>query len=140
MTIRFATKWLPGATERLSELRRDTLGEIRLYELRHGEAISQAEPAGRLDVIQGAISKLEHSEDLRVSTLRQTSKRSVHASNSSRCSMTRIEKSRCAWRRLRAGNSCAVTALRSRTLRRLPLARAPGEQRDCRVGRRQRGQ
>lgn len=27
--------------------------------------------AGRLDVTQGAISKLEHSEDVRVSTLRQ---------------------------------------------------------------------
>ncbi len=38
---------------------------------RHGEAISQAELAGRLDVTQGAISKLEHSEDVRVSTLRQ---------------------------------------------------------------------
>lgn len=45
--------------------------EIRLYELRHGDAISQAELAGRLDVTQGAISKLEHSDDVRVSTLRQ---------------------------------------------------------------------
>ena len=33
--------------------------------------ISQVELAGRLDVTQGAISKLEHSEDVRVSTLRQ---------------------------------------------------------------------
>jgi hypothetical protein len=32
----------PGAPERLTELRRETLEEIRLYELRHGEAISQA--------------------------------------------------------------------------------------------------
>ena len=61
----------PGATERLAELRADTLEEVRLYELRHGEAISQAALAGRLDVTQGAISKLEHSEDVRVSTLRQ---------------------------------------------------------------------
>ncbi len=61
----------PGATDRLAELRRDTIQEIRLYELRHEEAISQAELAGRLDVTQGAISKLEHSEDVRVSTLRQ---------------------------------------------------------------------
>lgn len=61
----------PGATERLASLRVETLEEIRLYELRHGEAISQAELAGRLDVTQGAISKLEHSEDVRVSTLRQ---------------------------------------------------------------------
>lgn len=61
----------PGAAERMAVLREDTLEEIRLYELRHGEAISQAELAGRLDVTQGAISKLEHSEDVRVSTLRQ---------------------------------------------------------------------
>ena len=61
----------PGATERLASLRVETFEEIRLYELRHGEAISQAELAGRLDVTQGAISKLEHSEDVRVSTLRQ---------------------------------------------------------------------
>ena len=39
--------------------------------MRHTAAVSQAELAGRLDVTQGAISKLEHSEDVRVSTLRQ---------------------------------------------------------------------
>ena len=61
----------PGAHDRLAELRNDTLEEIRLYELRHGEAISQVELAGRLDVTQGAISKLENSEDVRVSSLRQ---------------------------------------------------------------------
>ncbi len=61
----------PGAVERLAGLRADTLEEIRLYELRHAEAVSQAELAGRLDVTQGAISKLEHSDDVRVSTLRQ---------------------------------------------------------------------
>lgn len=60
-----------GAPERLAALRADTLAEIGLYELRHSEAISQAELAGRLDVTQGAISKLEHSDDVRVSTLRQ---------------------------------------------------------------------
>ncbi len=61
----------PGAPERMAVLRAGTLEEIRLFELRHGEAISQAELAGRLDVTQGAISKLEHSDDVRVSTLRQ---------------------------------------------------------------------
>jgi DNA-binding transcriptional regulator YiaG len=61
----------PGAAERLAALRAETLDEIHLYELRHGEAVSQAELAGRLEVTQGAISKLEHSEDVRVSTLRQ---------------------------------------------------------------------
>jgi DNA-binding Xre family transcriptional regulator len=61
----------PGARERLATARADTLEEIRLYQLRHAEAVSQAELAGRLDITQGAISKLEHSEDVRVSTLRQ---------------------------------------------------------------------
>ncbi len=40
----------PGAAERLAGLRAATLEEIRLYALRHGEASSQAELAGRLDV------------------------------------------------------------------------------------------
>ena len=61
----------PGAKERLAAKRAETLDEIRLYELRHAEAVSQVELAGRLDVTQGAISKLEHSDDVRVSTLRQ---------------------------------------------------------------------
>jgi DNA-binding Xre family transcriptional regulator len=61
----------PGAAGRLAELRAETLDEIRLYELRHAEAVSQVELAGRLEVTQGAISKLEHSDDVRVSTLRQ---------------------------------------------------------------------
>jgi DNA-binding Xre family transcriptional regulator len=61
----------PGAAERLAQLRTETLEEIRLYELRHAEAMSQAELAGRLEVTQGAVSKLEHAEDVRVSTLRQ---------------------------------------------------------------------
>lgn len=61
----------PGAPERLAAKRAETLDEIKLYQLRHAEAMSQAEVAGRLDVTQGAISKLEHSEDVRVSTLRQ---------------------------------------------------------------------
>lgn len=61
----------PGAAERLAAKRDETLEEIRLYELRHQEAVSQVDLAGRLDVTQGAISKLENSEDVRVSTLRQ---------------------------------------------------------------------
>jgi DNA-binding XRE family transcriptional regulator len=61
----------PGATERLARARAETLEEIRLYELRHREAVSQATLAGWLEVTQGAISKLEHSDDVRVSTLRQ---------------------------------------------------------------------
>jgi len=61
----------PGAKDRLAAKRAETLGEIQLYELRHYEAVSQVELAGRLEVTQGAISKLESSDDVRVSTLRQ---------------------------------------------------------------------
>jgi len=61
----------PGASERIAGARAKTREEIRLYELRHREAVSQATLAGRLEVTQGAISKLEHSDDVRVSTLRQ---------------------------------------------------------------------
>ena len=60
----------PGANERLVAARAETLDEIRLFELRHQEALSQVEIAGRLEVTQGAISKLEHADDVRVSTLR----------------------------------------------------------------------
>jgi DNA-binding Xre family transcriptional regulator len=61
----------PGAADRLAQARTATLEEIRLYELRHAEAVSQAELAGRLDITQSAVSKLEHADDVRVSTLRQ---------------------------------------------------------------------
>lgn len=60
----------PGARERLAAKRAETLEEIRLFELRHAEAVSQVELAGRLEVTQGAISKLENADDVRVSTLR----------------------------------------------------------------------
>ncbi|MEO6468393.1 MAG: XRE family transcriptional regulator [Acidimicrobiia bacterium] len=69
--LRKETLARPGAAERIARAKAETLEEIRLYELRHREAVSQATLAGRLDVTQGAISKLEHSEDVRVSTLRQ---------------------------------------------------------------------
>lgn len=79
----------PGAVERLAGLRAETLEEIRLYELRHAEAISQAELAGRLDVTQGAISKLEQSEMCACRRCTSTSKRSAPASCSLPFSTTR---------------------------------------------------
>jgi transcriptional regulator with XRE-family HTH domain len=60
-----------GASERIAAMRAEALEEIHLFELRRREAFSQAELAGRLDVTQGAISKLEHADDVRFSTLRQ---------------------------------------------------------------------
>jgi DNA-binding Xre family transcriptional regulator len=70
-TLRAQLEARPRATERLAIKRAETLEEICLFELRHNEAVSQAELAGRLDVTQGAISKLEHADDVRISTLRQ---------------------------------------------------------------------
>jgi DNA-binding Xre family transcriptional regulator len=61
----------PGAGERLGRARAQTLEEMRLFELRHAEAVSQVELAGRLEITQSAVSKLEHADDVRVSTLRQ---------------------------------------------------------------------
>ena len=60
----------PGGPEAVAKARAETLEEIRLYELRHAEALSQVEVAGRLEITQSAVSKLEHAEDVRVSTLR----------------------------------------------------------------------
>lgn len=60
----------PVGAEVVAEAWATTLEEIRLYELCHAEALSQAEVAGRLEVTQSTVSKLEHAEDVRVSTLR----------------------------------------------------------------------
>jgi len=60
----------PGAGKRLTQLQQETLAEIALYELRRECDLSQAELANRLSVTQSAISKLEHSDDLHISTLR----------------------------------------------------------------------
>ena len=61
----------PGAVEALERSRIESAEEIRLYELRHAEAISQATIAGRLELTQGAVSRFENADDVRVSTLRQ---------------------------------------------------------------------
>lgn len=60
----------PGVAERVERARAEFEEELRLYELRHAEALSQVEVAGRLEITQSAVSKLEHAEDVRVSTLR----------------------------------------------------------------------
>lgn len=61
----------PGAREHLAQLRKETLEEIGLYELRRSQELSQAELAARLHITQPAISQLENADDLRVSTLRE---------------------------------------------------------------------
>jgi len=59
-----------GAVERLAALRKETLAEIGLYELRRALDLSQTELAAELGISQSAISQLERAEDLKVSTLR----------------------------------------------------------------------
>ena len=59
-----------GAKERLEALRRDTLAEVGLYELRRALLRSQSEVAALLDVSQSAVSQLESADDIKVSTLR----------------------------------------------------------------------
>ncbi len=60
----------PGAPEALERAWAAHDEEVRLYELRRAEALSQVEVAGRLEITQSAVSKLEHADDVRVSTLR----------------------------------------------------------------------
>lgn len=60
----------PGAEERVAALRQELLAGIGLYELRRARDVSQASLAEQLDVTQSAISKFEHGDDPRISTLR----------------------------------------------------------------------
>ncbi|MBW3546599.1 MAG: helix-turn-helix domain-containing protein [Actinobacteria bacterium] len=69
--VRAELRSKPGAEEAVAEARERSREELRLYELRHAEAVSQAELAGRLEITQGAISKFEHADNVRISTLRQ---------------------------------------------------------------------
>ena len=61
----------PGAVEALERAGKSSDEEIRLYELRHAEALSQATMAGRLELTQSAVSRFENADDVRISTLRQ---------------------------------------------------------------------
>lgn len=60
----------PGGAAAMAKARAETMNEIRLYELRHTEAMRQIEQTGRLEITPNAIADLERLEDLRVSTLR----------------------------------------------------------------------
>jgi len=61
----------PGAARRVAALREELLAEVGLYELRRSQEVSQAQLAEALHISQGAVSKFEHSDDVRLSTLRQ---------------------------------------------------------------------
>lgn len=60
----------PGAVERLAALREETLAEIGLDELRRALQRSQTELAAEMGITQSAVSQLERSGDVKVSTLR----------------------------------------------------------------------
>ena len=60
----------PGAKARQAKLRQETLAEYGLYQLRVDQGVSQVQLADRLGVTQPAVSKIEHAEDMRISTLR----------------------------------------------------------------------
>lgn len=59
-----------GAEERLAALRSETLAEIGLHALRRTLDRSQADLAVELGISQSAVSQLERSDDVKVSTLR----------------------------------------------------------------------
>jgi predicted XRE-type DNA-binding protein len=59
----------PGGREELARLRKETLAEYGLFQLRADAGVSQSELAERLGVSQPAVSKLEHAADMRLSTL-----------------------------------------------------------------------
>ena len=61
----------PGAAERLAELRKETLAEIGLYEMRRHLDWSQTGLAAELGISQAAVSQLENAEDLSLSRLRK---------------------------------------------------------------------
>ncbi|MDP2328615.1 MAG: XRE family transcriptional regulator [Dehalococcoidia bacterium] len=61
----------PGAEQRVAALREELLAEVGLYELRRSQEVSQTQLAELLHISQGAVSKFENSDDVRLSTLRQ---------------------------------------------------------------------
>ncbi len=60
----------PGAAERQAALRAESLQELALHQLRVERELTQVELAELLDLNQSGISRIEHADDVRVSTLR----------------------------------------------------------------------
>ncbi|WP_420432264.1 helix-turn-helix domain-containing protein [Candidatus Poriferisocius sp.] len=59
----------PGAVERLAELRKETLAEIELQEIRGVLKLSQTDLAEAMGITQSAVSQFEHGDDILISTL-----------------------------------------------------------------------
>lgn len=64
-------KLSPAARARVDARVADTLRSMPLHEIRKAIGLTQAELAGRLDVAQGNVSKLEHAADMYLTTLRK---------------------------------------------------------------------
>jgi DNA-binding XRE family transcriptional regulator len=60
----------PGAAERQAALRDQSHQELGLYQLRVEREFTQVALAELLDVQQPGISRIEHADDIRISTLR----------------------------------------------------------------------
>ena len=60
----------PGAAGRLAELRKETLAEIGLYEIRKQLDWPRSGLADKLGISQADVSQLENSEDMSLSRLR----------------------------------------------------------------------
>ena len=56
----------PGAAERLAALRKESLAEIGLYEMRRHLDWSQSGLAAELGISQAGVSQLENAQDLTI--------------------------------------------------------------------------
>jgi transcriptional regulator with XRE-family HTH domain len=60
----------PGGTAPPARIAAEASDEVELAALRRDAQVNQVDLAARLGLTQGAISKLEHAEDVRLSTVR----------------------------------------------------------------------
>ena len=59
----------PGGADLISAAEQELHNDIGLFELRQALGITQVDQADAMGVAQGRISKLEHADDLQLSTL-----------------------------------------------------------------------
>ena len=61
----------PGARARVDARVRQTLDSMPLAEIRKAIGLTQTDLAGKLDVAQGSVSKIENAADMYLTTLRK---------------------------------------------------------------------
>ena len=59
----------PGGADLISRAGQELRNEIGLFELRQALGVTQVEQADAMGITQGRVSKLEHANDLQLSTL-----------------------------------------------------------------------